>query len=196
MLLQTVKEDLRVLVHPNHGSGLGFWARVAAKALVSPAVHVVVLVRISQLLYAWLPTRPLSFVLRGVTVVWGGTEIHPSATMRAGLTLVHCQKVIIGPGVTIGRNVRIQQGVTIAGDKGPRAPGSRQGVPVIGDDVTIALDAVVLGPVTIGDGAFVGAQSLVLHDVPPRAVVRGSPATVARYVDGTGAGSRRSASDS
>ena len=169
-------------MHTNYGSGLGFWVRVAGKALTSPAAQVAVLFRLSQVLYRWLPTRPLAFVLRGMTVVWGGTEIHPGATIGPGLLLVHSQKVIIGPGVTIGRNARIGQGVTIAGDKGPPAPGSRQGIPVLGDDVTVAVDAIVLGPVTIGDGAVVGAQSLVLHDVPAGAVVRGSPATVVRYV--------------
>ena len=184
-LLRTVKADLGALVHRNYGSGPGFWLRVAGKALTSPAAHVVVLVRVSQVLYRWLPTRPLAFVLRGLTVVWGGTEIHPGTTIGPGLHLVHSQKVIIGPGVTIGRNARIGQGVTIAGDKGPPAPGSRQGIPVLGDDVTIALDAAVLGPVTIGDGAVVGAKSLVLHDVPAGAVVRGTPATVVRYLDGT-----------
>jgi acetyltransferase-like isoleucine patch superfamily enzyme len=54
---------------------------------------------------------------------------------------------------------------------------------VIGDDVTIALDAIVLGPVTIGDGAFVAAQAMVLRDVPARSVVRGSPAAVVRMLD-------------
>ncbi len=54
---------------------------------------------------------------------------------------------------------------------------------MIGNNVTVALDALILGPVTVGDGAFVGAQSLVLHDVPPRTLVRGSPATVARHLD-------------
>ena len=185
-LLRTVTADLRALVHSNYGSGPGFWLRVAGKALTSPAAQVVVLVRISQVLYRWLPTRPLAFVLRGLTVVWGGTEIHPSASIGPGLHLVHSQKVIIGPGVTIGRNARIGQGVTIAGDKGPPAPGSRQGIPVLGDDVTVALDAAVLGPVTIGDGATVGAKSLVLHDVPAGAVVRGTPAKVVRYAAGPG----------
>jgi acetyltransferase-like isoleucine patch superfamily enzyme len=51
---------------------------------------------------------------------------------------------------------------------------------VIGDDVTIALDSIVLGPVTIGDGALIAAQSLVLHDVPAHSVARGSPAKVVR----------------
>ncbi|MDQ4055007.1 MAG: hypothetical protein M3237_20250 [Actinomycetota bacterium] len=186
MLLETIKADLRAQVHTNYGNGFAFWIRVIGKSIASPAVHVTVLVRLSQSLYRSPATRPLSFVLRGLAVVWGGTEIHPDTQIGPGLCIVHSQKVIIGPGVTIGRNFRIGQGVTIAGDKGPVMPGSRQGFPVIGDDVTVSIDAIVLGPVQVGDGAFVGAQSLVLRDVPARTMVRGSPATVARRLDERG----------
>jgi serine O-acetyltransferase len=186
MAFENVRSDLRSYVSPNYGNGLGFWARVVGKLLSSPALHVVLLFRLSHALYQHPVTRPLAFVLRGVTVVWGGTEIHPSVQIGPGLCVVHSQKVIIGPGVTIGRNARLGQGITIGGDKGPVTPGSRQGLPVIGDDVTIAVDALVLGPVVVGDGAFVAAQSLVLHDVPPGAVVRGSPARVARQGDDPG----------
>lgn len=181
--METIKADLRAQVHTNYGNGIAFWIRVIGKSIASPAVHVTVMVRVSQALYRWPLTRPLSFVIRGLTVVWGGTEIHPDTHIGPGLCIVHSQKVIIGPGVTIGRNFRIGQGVTIAGDKGPVAPGSRQGFPVIGDDVTVSMDAIVLGPVHVGNGAFVGAQSLVLRDVPACTMVRGSPATVTRHLD-------------
>ena len=183
MLLESIKADLRAQVHTNYGTGFAFWVRVIGKSIASPAVHVTMMVRVSQALYRSPLTRPLSFVLRGLAVVWGGTEIHPNTQIGPGLCIVHSQKVIIGPGVTIGRNFRIGQGVTIAGDKGPIMPGSRQGFPVIGDDVTVSIDAIVLGPVQVGDGAFVGAQSMVLRDVPARTMVRGSPAAVVRHLD-------------
>jgi serine acetyltransferase len=57
------------------------------------------------------------------------------------------------------------------------------GWPTVGDGVTIALDSIVLGPLTIGDGAFIAAQSFVVKDVPPKAVVAGSPARVVRILD-------------
>ncbi len=91
-------------------------------------------------------------------------------------------KVVIGPQVRIGANARIGHGVTIAGDTG-KGFTEGTGIPVIGDDVTIALDSIVLGSVTIGDGALIAAQSLVLHDVPARSVARGSPAKVVRSAD-------------
>jgi serine O-acetyltransferase len=177
-----VMADLRSTVSPYYPP-LSFWARVIGKSLFAPAVHVVVMYRLSAALYKFLPTRPLAFLLRAMTTVWGGTEIHPATTIGPGLCLVHSHKVVIGPGVTIGSNARIGHGVTIAGDTGQVGSRSRVGFPVIGDDVTIALDSIVLGPVTIGDGAFVAAQAMVLRDVPARSVVRGSPAAVVRMLD-------------
>jgi serine O-acetyltransferase len=174
--------DLRSTVSANYPP-LNFWTRVIGKSLFAPAVHVVVMYRLSAALYKFVPTRPFAFLLRAMTTVWGGTEIHPATTIGPGLCLVHSHKVVIGPGVTIGSNARIGHGVTIAGDTGSIGSRTRRGFPVIGNDVTIALDSIVLGPVTVGDGAFIAAQSMVLHDVPARTVVRGSPAKVVRSLD-------------
>jgi serine O-acetyltransferase len=92
---------------------------------------------------------------------------------------VHSQKVVIGPGVVIGSNLRIHHGCTIAGDLGRGVtPGAA--CPVVGDDVTIGLDAYVMGSVTVGDGAVIGAQSLVNKDVAPYTLVAGSPAKLIR----------------
>ncbi len=178
--LKTIRADLESHVDPRQPA-TAYWAKVVGKALFAPAVHCVVLYRISAACYRFWPTRPLAFVLRSVGVVWGGTEIHPAAKIGPGLCLVHSQKILIAEGVTIGKNARISHGVSIGGDTGRHGPES--GWPVIGDDVTIALDAIVLGPVTIGDGAVVGAQSLVVRDVPPHGVVAGSPARLVRMVE-------------
>jgi serine O-acetyltransferase len=183
-MFRNVVADLRSTVHSNY-TGIQFWGRVIGKGLFAPNVHVVLLYRLSVVLYRFLPSRPLAFLVRSMTVVWGGTEIHPATSIGPGLFLVHSHKVVIGPGVRIGSNARIGHGVTIAGDTGQVGTRSKVGIPVLGDDVTVALDSIVLGPVTVGDGAFIGAQSLVLHDVPARSVVRGSPAAVVRYLDET-----------
>lgn len=183
MLLNTILADLRSNVSTEHGTGPSFWIRVIGKLLFAPAVQVVVLYRISTLLYRLPLTRPLAYVLRSVGVVWGGTEIHPNSQIGPGLCVLHSQKVLIGPGVTIGADVRISHGVSIGGDAGRYAPVRSTGYPTIGDQVTIALDSIILGPVTIGDGAVISGQSFVMKDVPPYTLVAGSPARVVRRLE-------------
>lgn len=173
-MFRTILADLRAHVHPQLPPVL-YWTTLVGKSLVTPAIHVVVLYRLSTVLYRFPPTRPLSFVLRSIAIVWGGTEIHPGAEIGPGLRLMHSQKVVIAGGVRIGSNVRISHGVSIGSDTG-RSAAKSAGNPVIGDDVTIALDSIVLGAVTIGDRARISAQSLVVRDVPAGGVVAGSPA--------------------
>ncbi len=182
MLLKTIIADVRSNVDHTRRSGLGYWARVFGKLLFTPTVQVVVMFRISTALYKFPPTRPFAFILRSMAVVWGGTELHPAAQIGPGLCLIHSQKVLIADGVKIGKDARISHGVSIGGDTGRGAAGI-VGYPVLGDNVTIALDSIVLGPVTIGDGAVISAQSLVVRDVPARAVVAGSPARVVRMLE-------------
>lgn len=183
MLIKTVLADLESQVDHTRNTGLRYWARVLGKLMFAPAVQVVVIYRISAALYQNRLTRPLAFILRSFTIVWGGTEIHPAARIGPGLCLVHSQKILIGEGVTIGSNVRISHGVSIGGDTGRGGPQEMAGWPTVGDGVTIALDAIVLGPLTIGDGAFIAAQSFVVKDVPAKAVVAGSPARIVRILD-------------
>ena len=183
MLLKTILADLRSNISTEHGNGLNFWIRVIGKLLIAPAVQVVVLYRISTLLYRIPLTRPLAYVLRSIGVVWCGTEIHPNTQIGPGLCILHSQKVLIGPGVTIGSDLRMSHGVSIGGDAGRYAPVRSTGYPTIGDHVTIALDAIILGHITVGDGAVISGQSFVVKDVPPYTLVAGSPARVVRQLE-------------
>lgn len=184
MFFKTILADLESQVHDAYKGGPTYWPRVISKALISPAVHVVVLFRISALLYQHTLTRPLAFLLRSISIVWGGTEIHPAARIGPGLCLVHSQAVVIGAEVEIGSNARIAHGVGIGSDTRPgRGTPEPLGLPVIGDDVEFAAFSAVLGPVTIGSHSVIGAQSLVMRDVPPYAVVMGSPARTVRKLD-------------
>lgn len=182
VLLRTILADLRVNVHSGLWTGWRFWIRVIGKLLFVPAVQVVVIFRISSFLYSIPAIRPLAFVLRGFTIVWGGTEIHPSAQIGPGFCLLHSQKVLIGGDVKIGENVRMSHGVSIGGDAGRGRP-KGEACPIVGNNVTIGLDSIILGPVTVGDGAVISGQSFVVKDVPPYSVVAGSPARVVRKLD-------------
>ena len=83
--------------------------------------------------------------------------------------------VIVAPGVTVGPRTFLCQNVTL-GER-PDAPG----VPRVGANVLVGAGAMVLGPVTIGDHAEIGANAVVTEDVPPGAVVAGVPARVLRH---------------
>jgi serine O-acetyltransferase len=116
------------------------------------------------------------FVLLCVT----HSEVHREADIGRDLHLVHGSNIHVHPGVKIGDECGIMHDVTLG-----TVP-QRQGVPVIGDKVFIGAGAKVLGPVRIGDGAVVGANSLVLQDVPDGAMAVGVPARIIRYTGRTG----------
>jgi len=103
--------------------------------------------------------------------VLSGVHLGRDTEVGDGLHFVHGGNVQIHDGAKIGARVGIMQGVTIGVHVGP-------GAPVIGDDVFIGANASVLGPVTIGAGARIAANSLVITDVPPGATAIGVPAKI------------------
>jgi serine O-acetyltransferase len=109
-------------------------------------------------------------LLRPLARVLTSASLPPTAVLAPGVHLIHCEgPIAIHPHVTIGERVGIMHNVTIgAGDDG--------GVPRIGDDVFIGVGAVILGNVVVGEGAQIGANSLVVADVPAHHVAIGVPA--------------------
>jgi serine O-acetyltransferase len=101
-------------------------------------------------------------------------DIHPAARMGEGILLDHATGVVIGETAVVGNNVSILQSVTLGGtgkDEGDRHP-------KIGDGVLISAGAKILGNIRVGEGAKVGAGSVVLEDVPAHTTVAGVPAKV------------------
>ena len=126
--------------------------------------------RISHALHlAGVPLAPR--MLANVTKVLTGIEIHPAAQIGRGLFIDHGAGVVIGETAEVGDDVTIYQGVTLGGTG--FATGKRH--PTVEDNVTIGSGAKLLGPITIGHGAKVGANSVVIHDVPPNTTVVGNP---------------------
>jgi serine O-acetyltransferase len=105
-----------------------------------------------------------------------GIEIHPAARIGEGLFIDHGMGVVIGETAEIGRDVTLYQGVTLGGTG--FATGKRH--PTVEDNVTIGSGAKLLGPITVGHGSKVGANSVVVTDVPPLATVVGNPGHVVR----------------
>jgi len=110
----------------------------------------------------------------GLVRAWSAVDIHPAATIGPGLFIDHAIGVVIGETTEIGTDVTIYQGVTLGGTA--LEAGKRH--PTVGDRVTIGAGAKVLGPVTIGAGSRIGANAVVVRDVPPDSVVVGVPGQV------------------
>lgn len=129
--------------------------------LLYPCVHALISYRVAHYLYS----KRLFFMARLISQLarfFTGIEIHPGAKIGKGLFIDHGMGVVIGETTEIGDNVTIYHGVTLGGtgkDKGKRHP-------TVGSDVVIGCGAKVLGPITIGDGAKIGANAVVLKDVP------------------------------
>jgi serine O-acetyltransferase len=108
-----------------------------------------------------------------------GVEIHPAARIGRGLFIDHGSGVVIGETAEVGDHVTMYQGVTLGGTGFAR--GKRH--PTVGDRVMIGSGAKLLGPVVVGARSKIGANSVVIHDVPADATVVGNPGHPVR-VDG------------
>lgn len=151
----------------------------SAEILTSwPGVHALISHRLAHMLFeAGVPVAPrsIAYVSRTIT----GVEIHPAAKIGKGLLIDHGSGVVIGETAEIGDDVTIYQGVTLGGTG--FATGKRH--PTLGDEVTVGSGARLLGPIEVGRGAKIGANSVVITDVPADATVVGNPGHVVR-VDG------------
>ena len=145
---------------------------------VWPGVHALLAHRVAHALEAaGVPVAPRALAAAARTVT--GIEIHPAAQVGDGLFIDHGMGVVIGETAEIGENVTLYQGVTLGGTG--FAAGKRH--PTVQDNVTIGSGAKLLGPITIGHGAKIGANAVVIHDVPPNSTVVGNPGHPVR-VDG------------
>jgi serine O-acetyltransferase len=144
---------------------LSSWAGVQA-LLAHRAAHV--------LMGAGVPVLPrvIAYLTRAVT----GVEIHPAAVIGREFFIDHGAGVVIGETAVIGDRVTLYQGVTLGGTGFQR--GKRH--PTLGDNVTVGSGAKLLGPIEVGAGAKVGANTVVVEDVPPGATVVGNPGHTVR----------------
>jgi serine O-acetyltransferase len=104
-----------------------------------------------------------------------GAEIDSSATIGPGFRVIHPVGIVIGPNVEIGNNFTLYQNTTI-GMKDSYSNRNGRRVPIIGDKVKVFCGVAILGPVNIGDDIAIGANYVVITDVPSHSIFAGSPA--------------------
>ena len=118
--------------------------------------------------------QPLALFFQNRMSAQFSVDIHPAARIGHGILLDHATGVVIGETAVVGNNVSILQSVTLGGtgkDEGDRHP-------KVGNGVLISAGAKILGNICVGEGAKVGAGSVVLDDVPPHTTVAGVPAKI------------------
>ncbi|QQE88942.1 serine O-acetyltransferase [Azotobacter chroococcum] len=169
-LLAQWREDIRCVFERDPA------ARTTFEVLTTyPGVHAIMLYRLAHRLWRaeWrYLARLLSFVARLVSNV----DIHPGAVIGSRFFIDHGACVVIGETAEIGRDVTLYHGVTLGGTswrKGKRHP-------TLGDGVLVGAGAKILGPITIGANARVGANSVVVQDVPEGCTVVGIPGKVVK----------------
>jgi len=149
--------------------------------LNSPGLHAIWSHRIAHAMWELdpglrIPARVLATVTRSVT----GVEIHPAATIGRRCFIDHGMGVVIGETATIGDDVLLYHGATLGGRD--TNPGKRH--PTIGNRVMVGAGARILGPITVGDDARIGANAVVVKDVPDGATAVGVAARISEAAAG------------
>ncbi|MBO8185857.1 serine O-acetyltransferase EpsC [Streptomyces spirodelae] len=173
-LARRIREELDIVVERDPS------VRTRSEALLHPSVLAVTVYRLGHRLYNRRHVRTARGLCMAARVLTGGIEIHPGATVGRRFFIDHGCGVVIGETVVIGDDVSLFHQVTLGSTgwwNGTDDPSARRH-PKLGDGVTVGANASVLGPVTVGDHAVIGAQALVLRDVPSRAHVRAPHADV------------------
>jgi serine O-acetyltransferase len=168
-MLKQLREDIQTVFREDPA------ARSRLEVLLCyPGLHALWAHRVAHALY----TRKLYFLGRLISHVsrfFTHIEIHPGAAIGRYFFIDHGSGVVIGETAEIGNNVLMYQGVVLGGTSIQK----KKRHPTIGNEVVIGAGAILLGPIRVGDGAKIGAGSVVINDVPPEKTVVGVPARVA-----------------
>lgn len=169
-LLREWRDDIRCVFQRDPA------ARSTFEVLTTyPGVHAIMAYRLANRLWraGWrYPARLLSFFAR----MFSNVDIHPGATIGERFFIDHGACVVIGETAEVGNDVTLYHGVTLGGtswNKGKRHP-------TLGDGVLVGAGAKILGPITVHAQARVGANSVVVQDVPEGCTVVGIPGKVVK----------------
>ena len=169
-MFKTIKHDINWILENDPAARNGLEV-----ILLYPCIHALIMHRISHGLYK-INLKFLARLLSQISRFFTGIEIHPGAQIGKGFFIDHAMGVVIGETAVIGNDVIMYHGVTLGGTG--KETGKRH--PTIGINVIIGAGAKVLGNITIGDGVKIGANSVVLKDVPPYCTAVGVPAKIVK----------------
>lgn len=141
--------------------------------IIGKPIRAIFIFRLSSLFYR-LRFKLIGQLFWNLNIILHSIEISPLAKIGERLKIAHTIGIVIGGGVVIGNDVKLYQNVTLGGKKNHKT--NKMEYPTIEDDVTIYTGAVVMGNITIGKGAIIGANSVVNKDVLPHSIVAGNPA--------------------
>ncbi|MEO2068233.1 MAG: serine O-acetyltransferase [Desulfurobacteriaceae bacterium] len=169
-MFKRIKEDIEVVFERDPAA-----RSVLEVLLCYPGLHAIWLHRVAH----WLWNRNFRLLARIISHIsrwFTGIEIHPGAKIGRRFFIDHGMGVVIGETAEIGDNVTIYHQVTLGGTSTKK--GKRH--PTIGNNVVIGAGAKILGPIKIGDNCKIGANSVVIKDVPPNSTVVGIPGKVVK----------------
>ena len=167
-MLREIRQDLQAIFDRDPAA-----TSTLEVVLTYAGFHALMAYRVSH----WLKSMGVPFFPRVVSQLarWlTGVEIHPSAKIGTGFFIDHGMGVVIGETAEVGDYVTLFQGVTLGGTGKER--GKRH--PTLGNHVVVGAGAKILGGITIGDNVKIGANSVVLKNVPANSTVIGVPGRI------------------
>jgi len=172
-LLSEIRDDIRATLERDPAA-----RSAAAVVLFYPGFHARLAHRLAHALYRHgIPLAPLAITY--AARFYTGIEIHPGATIGPRFFIDHGMGVVIGETAEIGADVMLYQGVTLGGTSTRRVKRH----PTLRDGVVVGAGAKVIGAVTIGENARVGAGSVVVTNVPANATIVGVPGHIVAFRD-------------
>lgn len=175
-LFRLIASDLRAKAEWLYGEAS---RRNMAKALATDGTFAMVVYRLMQCSQR-LHLAPLAMAFNKANCIFGGCIIGRNADFGPGFVLIHSMGVVINTAVKGGCDVKIEHQVTIGAE--------RNLSPVLGDNIFIGAGAKIVGSVTIGSGVKIGANAVVVHDLPDGVTAVGVPARIVRQPKAAGAG--------
>ncbi len=165
------RSDILAMVMDRGEGRFRYFLAVLTKVWLYPRIQAVLLYRLAHWCYHHRLSIP-AYYLQGLGLKRSGAEIHPAAQIGPGFCLMHSSGTVIGDRAKIGAHFQCFQGVTVG------ESGHGDGMPTLGDWVTASAGVKILGGITLGSHAQIGANAVVLKSVPEYGVAVGIPARV------------------